>query len=110
MHGSVTEFAHSILQKEANMSQQPILLETLTTGSRDPVEDNQNSINARPPCLPMAGVTRMLDNGRRKEVAAGFRMHELGKHFLKCPIYVIALKCSRPTLEPWEETSWHSIL
>jgi hypothetical protein len=73
MHGSVTEFEHSILQKEKNMSQQPIPLETLTTGSRAPVEDNQNSITARALYLPMAGLTRMpiMDVEKRWLLASG---------------------------------------
>jgi hypothetical protein len=47
MYGSVTEFGHSILKRETDMSQQPIPLETLTTRLKSPVLDNQNSINAR---------------------------------------------------------------
>jgi hypothetical protein len=43
LHGSVTEFENSTLQIEANMSQQPIPLETLTTSSRAPVEDNKTA-------------------------------------------------------------------
>jgi hypothetical protein len=43
------------------MLKQPIPLETLTTSAKASVEDNQNSITARPLCLPMAGVTRMTD-------------------------------------------------
>jgi hypothetical protein len=91
MHGSVTEFGHSILQIEANMSQQPIPLETLTTISKLTTPVNQFGLRilktyaARTVLLAIVPFATLLSSGCASRDLTSTSGH-VGKAFMEAPM------------------------
>jgi hypothetical protein len=91
MRGSVTQFGHSILQIEANMSQQPIPLETLTTISQLTTQVKPFGLRilktsgARTLFLAIVPFGTLLSSGCANRDLASTSGH-VGKAFMEAPM------------------------